>query len=238
MRGVAFGWLLASVHAGSVEFSTSDLGQKPALDNIKAGWGTSFTVGGYPLKLAAAYDMKAKSTFLKEATLSGQAARVSYAVTQNFANGASKVALSAKHAGVTFKSVLSAKVDVASAWLEGAKVDSLSVSKGAQLSGVDLSFEPSLVPTKMLGRLKTTATYALGGGTSLSSELVATTEGAVEALDVAVATKLDGRPVSAKLQPLSMTAQLQVADKEIGVATATYTVGGVPKVSVKRAFSF
>jgi len=112
------------------------------------------------------------------------------------------------------------------------------VSKGAQLSGVDLSFEPSLVPTKMLGRLKTTATYALGGGTSLSSELVATTEGAVEALDVAVATKLDGRPVSAKLQPLSMTAQLQVADKEIGVATATYTVGGVPKVSVKRAFSF
>jgi len=232
--------LIGSAAAGSVEFSTTDLGKRRKIDNIKAGWSTAFSFAGQDLKLATVYDLKAKSDFLKEATLSGSMAPVSYLLTQNFASGVSKLALSTKQAGATFKSVLSGKIDWSSAWLESCNVASVAVVKGAEVAGVNLSFEPSFTPGKKLGKVAVKAGYALGGGASLAAELVATTEGDMDIanLELEYQTEYQGRPVSGTLEPLDQTATVVVTDEVYGIVTATYKLGGEPKVTAKRAFSF
>jgi hypothetical protein len=231
-----------AVLAGSVEFSSTDLvGKKPSLDNVKASWGTKFSVAGMDLKIDTQYDQKAKPDFLKEATLSGTVAPVSYSVTQNFVSGASKLALSTKQAGATFKAVLSGKLDVGGAWLESGKLDSVAITKAEKFQGIDITLEPSYTPAKQLGELKAQVKKALGSGLSVTGEAVATTGGAVSVkkVELALAKELDGRPVKAVVSPLSKVLEVQITDKDWGVATATYALGtNLPKVNVKRSFSF
>ena len=125
---------LASGGAPTFEFSSTDLtpgSWPPELDNVKGSWSGNINDGD--MKLALSYDRKANKDFLKEATLSGSMAPVSYLLTQNFASGVSKLALSTKQAGATFKSVLSGKIDWSSAWLESCNVASVAVVKGAEV---------------------------------------------------------------------------------------------------------
>ena len=59
-------------------------------------------------------------------------------------------------------------------------------------------------------------------------------------VELALAKELDGRPVKAVVSPLSKVLEFQITDKDWGVATATYALGSssLPKVNVKRSFSF
>ena len=220
----------------SVEFSTSNLSQGPALDNVKAAWGTTVNVKGQAIKVSAAYDMKAKSDFIKEATVAGSISPVNVALTQNFASGVSKLALSAKAAGVTFKSVMTSKM---SSIVESAKLNSITAVKTANIGPVDLCFEPSFAVSQMVGSVRLLAEYSLGLGATLATDMSVTTEGAYDVdVDISYAGNLEGRPVSAVVKPLGKAAKLEVKDSQLGVVTATYTLGGTPKVTAKRAFSF
>jgi len=221
--------LAPGAHAGSLEFSTSDLTSGRSLDNIKGSWGTSFALAGQDLKLDAAYDMKANRDFLKEATVSGAFDEVGYALTHNFASGASKLALTTKQMGAQFKAVLA-----------GSKVlSTVSAKKSLSVADCAVSIEPEVNVADSSAKVKATASYALGAGAAINGELTSTNDGDVStAFDISYSGEIDGRKVKAVVKPREQEAELTVVDSAIGVATATYAVGGEPSLKLKRSVSF
>jgi hypothetical protein len=228
-----------SAEAGSIEFSSAALsaGSRPSLDNIKGSWGSDVSLGGVDAHFEAEFDKSENADFLNEASLSGNMDQVAYKVTQNFVSGVSKLALSTKQFGSTLKATVTSKLKDAA---DTTKVDSVSATKGMNVGGVDLEFEPSFVPEGMSGTLKTTASYDLGSGASILGELSATNAGDISYdVEAKYSTDVEGRAVSATIKPLDQKATLEVADTQLGVATATYTVGDEkPTLTLKRSFAF
>lgn len=228
--------LTAAASAGSLEFSTTNLaGARKGIDNIKGSAGTTCTVRGAPIKITAAYDMKAKSEFIKELSVAGTMDPMAYCVTQSFAAGTSKLALSTNKFGSTLKAVITSKLTAL-----GRTTAELSAVKRASIAGgLELSIVPAYAVTKNVGRLTTTAAYSLGGGAVVEGELITTTSGDVAAdVEVVYDTKLDGRTITATLKPFAQALVASVTDASVGVMTASYTLGGKPKFAVKRSVSF
>jgi hypothetical protein len=221
--------LLPGAHAGKLEFFSSDLNKECALDNIKASWGTSFTLAGQDLKLDAAYDRKAKSDFFKEATLSGAVDCVGYTATHSFATGLSKLTLTTKQFGANVKAVL-----------KGSKVlSTLSATKDITVADIGIKLAPSYDLETSKGKVKASASYVVGSGATIHGELSATDEGTIDStFDVELTRTLDGRDLSAVVRPLEQEAELQVTDAAIGTLKCSYATGASPKLTLKRAVSF
>jgi hypothetical protein len=233
--GAAIG---AHANAPTFEISSSDLaGSGRAFDNIKAKWSQSLNVLGLKdANLECSYDRAERSDFLNEATLSGSSGKVKYELTSRFS-------------GATDYSLETTTEDGSTITAEGSTdlsnplastVKKVSAAKGGlQLRGHDYDLEMSHQFSDSESKLKLSS--VLGAGVKAIATL-ATKGGSHDTnIDVEYDTTLNkGRTLHVEVNPRSGSGEIEYEDSSTldGTLTANMPLGGSPKVSFKRAFSF
>ena len=224
------------VAAGSLTFFSNDLvTSKPTLDNVKATYDTKI---GDSATLSVVYNAKAKKDFLAEAKLAGSMPfvdKVKYALTQNFVKSTTGVTLSTSASGVTLK---------ASGDSGSKMVTSVSASGSAKVGGTTVSYEPSYAIKSETGKLKLAADIG-STGVDVSAEVSASVAGDfASSFELGYGTELgEGCALSASVRPADMAGEVEYADKTfeksaIWIASADLSLGGRPKLAVRRAAKF
>lgn len=220
--------------AGSVELVTGDLSQaNRALDNIKGKW--SQVVGG--AKLTAEYDRNARKDFLKEATLAGSTGSLDYELTTDFNGMSADVTLATTTSDGT---KLEAEGSISD--LKGS-VNKLTATRAAKLSALGQSQDVDLEISHDISAKasKIQLSSVVGGGLKAIGSVVNSAGKSSVSYEVEYDTTLsEGRTLSASISPAAGTGEIEYVDSATLDATITATVplGGDPKVTVKRAFSF
>jgi len=214
---------------------TGDLSQAyRALDNIKGKWSQ---VVGNGAKLTASYDRNARKDFLNEATLTGSAGKLEYELTTDFNGMNADVKLATTTSDGT---TLEAEGSIAD--LKGS-VNKLTATRAAKLSALgqsqDVDLEISHDVSKSSSKIQLSS--LVGGGLKAIGSVVASGGKSSMSYEVEYDTTLtEGRTLSASVSPAAGTGEIEYVDSATLDATITATVplGGEPKVTVKRAFSF
>jgi hypothetical protein len=226
---------LGSVTAGSVELVTGDLSQsKRALDNIKGKWSQ---VVGNGAKLTAEYDRNTRKDFLKEATLAGTLDKLEYELTTDFGGMNADIKLA-----TTTRDGTTLEAEGRIADLKGS-VNKLTATRAAKLAAlghsqdVDLEISHDVAASSSKIQLSS----IVGGGIRAIGAVVTSGSKSSMSYEFEYDTTLtEGRTLSASVSPASGTGEIEYVDSATLDATITATVplGGEPKLTVKRAFSF
>jgi uncharacterized protein YjbJ (UPF0337 family) len=222
-------FLVANALAGSVELVSGDLSSATrSLDNIKGKW--SQNVG--KAKLTAEYDRNAKKDFLSEASLSGSLDRLDYEVSTSFGDSADVKLATTTDDGTKLEAEGSVSKLVGS-------VRKLTASRAAKLrdQAVDLELSHDVPSSTSKVRLSS----VLGSGvTAVGAVSTCKGESSMD-YEFEYETKLtEGRVLSASVAPAKGTGEIEYEDSATldATITATFPMGGEPRVTVKRGFSF
>lgn len=224
---------VGSAAAGSIEFVSSDIASsRRALDNIKAEWSQGLKFLGRAATVSGKYDRSERKDFLKEVSLSGKSGAIDYEMTTNFDD----------HNGVS----LSTKTqDGTTVQAEGnwnglsARVTKVSASRATTLRGQDCDLE--LSHELESSESKVTLSTLLGSGVKAIGRLTSANGASKLTYDFEYDTTLsEGRSLSAKVNPQAGTGEVEYEDSKSldGTLTANFPLGGSPKVTFKRGFTF
>jgi|Transcript_7216 hypothetical protein len=225
--------------SGSVELISGDLGSKtPSLDNIKGKWSQAFKLLGNAATVTAEYDRAENDKFLKSASLSGAVDKIKYELASSFGGGPLEATLeTSTEDGTTIE--VEAEVDgLSSRVTRVTGTRTLSVNERE----CDLELSHTLGDNESKLRLST----MLGSGLRAVG-LLSSKGGGKGGLDHSLTYELEydtqlteGRTLSAKVSPRDGTGEVEYEDSATIDATiaATFPLGGAPKVTAKRAFSF
>lgn len=232
MKKVLLACGVSAVTAGSIEVVTSDLsgGSNRVIDNIKGKWSQTLSFLGNDAKLEAEYDRSNRDDFLSEVSLSGKNGDVNYEVRTAF-DGDTELKLS-----TTTKDGTS--VEASANTKNG--INKVSASRSASVFGQDCDFEASHEVNDNQSKLKMSS--VLGHGVKASGTVTVgkggdrTTNYEVE-YDASLG---DGRSVSANMNPFEGTGEIEYEDSSTldATITASMALGGKPKVTMKRSWSF
>lgn len=109
---------LTAVLAGKAEVTTSNLnGGSGTFDNLKASWGKALSIGDLKANLMAKYDYSKSKDFVEEISVTGDLMddadlKVGYAVTRNFPNSATEVAVTATTKGTSVTALYDGELKV------------------------------------------------------------------------------------------------------------------------------
>ena len=134
---------LTAVLAGKAEVTTSNLnGGSGTFDNLKASWGKALSIGDLKANLMAKYDYSKSKDFVEEISVTGDLMddadlKVGYAVTRNFPNSATEVAVTATTKGTSVTA------------LYDGELKEVSATRSVDVADRTVDLEPSyLVKTK------------------------------------------------------------------------------------------
>lgn len=238
MKKVLVASTIASALGGSFEVISSDISSGGiGLDNIKAKVSQSLRLFSQDTTLSAEYDRNQNRDGLHEATLSGSMKSIKYELTQSGDDTELKLEADTPD-GTTVEAV----GDYSAPLGYGLKTvtASRSTSFGDQAIDAELqhtlkSGESKLKLSTILGNgitaIANIANNAKGGGAEASYELEY--EG----------TLTEGRTLSANLKIADGSGEVEYEDaatlaSQDSTITATMPLGGSPKVTVKRSWSF
>jgi len=224
--------------SGSVELISGDLGSKtPSLDNIKGKWSQAFKLLGNAATVTAEYDRAENDKFLKSASLSGAVDKIKYELASNFGGPLEATLETSTEDGTTIE--VEAEVDgLSSRVTRVTGTRTLSVNERE----CDLELSHTLGDNESKLRLST----MLGSGLRAVG-LLSSKGGGKGGLDHSLTYELEydtqlteGRTLSAKVSPRDGTGEVEYEDSATIDATiaASFPLGGAPKVTAKRAFSF
>jgi hypothetical protein len=213
----------------SIELVSSDLSAGGrALDNIKGRWSQTLKFLGKEATIDAEYDRNSRDDFLSEATLSGKLDDVSYQVKTQFGDSHELTLTTDTKDGTAIELVADNKNGLTK----------VSANRGVKIQGQDCTAEVSHARQSSTSKLKLSS--VLGHGVSGSAEwkLGGKVEPEVEieyASDIS-----DGRSVAATLKPKEGTGDIEYVDSKTldATITASMDLGGKPKLTVKRGWSF
>jgi hypothetical protein len=234
MKAVILATSVYAASAGSIEFSSSDLyAGNRALDNIKAKWSQGLKLLKRDVELSAEYDRGAKSDFLKCASLSGSCDKIKYELTTSFDDSPTDVTLETTTGdGTTFE--VEGNVDGLKA-----QVTKVTATRAMKLRDTDCDVEISHDPQAAASKVKLST--VLGSGVTAIGQLASSGGSSDLTYELEYETTLDaGRTLSANVNPKAGTGEIEYVDSATvdGTLTATIPLGGTPKVTLKRAFSF
>jgi len=212
---------------GSVELISSDLtGGGKVLDNIKGSWSQTLKFLGKEATLEAEYDRNGNKKFLNEATLTGKLDDVNYELKTDF-RGDTELTVSADTKdGTTVEAVAN----------KGDGITKVTASRGTKIQDRDVDIEASH-ETKS-GESKVKLSTVLGHGVTFLATLGPKKDPEYE-LEYE-STLGDGRSLSANVNPKDGSGEIEYVDSKTldATITASMALGGEPKLTVKRAWSF
>jgi len=213
----------------SVELVSSDLSAGGrVVDNIKGRWSQTLKFLGKEATIDAEYDRKERKDFLSEATLSGKVDDVSYKVKTSFGDEHELTLTTDTKDGTSIELVADNKNGLTQ----------VSANRGVKIQGQDCNAEVSHARQSATSKVKLssilghgvsgTATWTVGGKVEPEVELE-------YASDIS-----DGRSVAANLKPKDGTGDIEYVDTKTldATITASMDLGGKPKLTVKRGWSF
>lgn len=215
----------------TIELVSSDLsGSNRALDNIKGRWSQTLKFMGAEANIDAEYDRKSRENFLSEATISGKVDDVSYELKTEFGD-THELTLAADTKDGTALEVVA---DV------GAKngISKLTAARGVKIQGQDVNVEASHTPKSSESKVKLSS--VLGHGVSGTATWLVGSKLNSADYELEYASNVAGRDVSATVNPKDGTGEIEYVDSKTvdATITASLDLGGKPKVSVKRAWTF
>lgn len=234
---------VAVASAGSIELIGSPTGANRGLENIKGSWSQALKVFGRDTTVSAEYDRNENRDFVSEVSLAGDSGKVKYELTSKL-RGKTDYTLSTTTAdGTTIEAEGAVEANLAS----GVKDFSLSkltasrvLKADAPVLGkrdCDLEVSHDLASSESTVKLST----AVGSGLTAIGSL--TSKGSSSKLSYEVeydTTLTEGRTLSATVSPADGTGEVEYEDSATvdATITATFPLGGAPKVQVSRKFGF
>ena len=235
-RFLALALGLSSAAAGSVTLQTGDLaGGNKALDTIKAKWSQAISVLGHDATLTAEYDRNENENFPSEATLTGSSGNIDYEVTSKFGQKVDYVLSTKTDDGSSVEA--EGSVDLLSA--SDLSLDKVTAKSSRSLRGNDYDIEMS--HSLADGESKLKLSTVLGSGFKAIGHLSNKGGDTSKSYEVEYDTTLnDGRKLTATVSPATGEGEVEYVDTKSldGELKATLPLGGEPKVTFSRAFSF
>ena len=216
----------------SIELLSSDLSGgsgNRALANIKGRWSQTLKFLGADANIEAEYDRNARKEFLNEATISGKVDDVSYELKTGFGDS-HELTLSADTKDGTALEVVADNKN---------GLTKLTAARDVKVQGQACNLEASHERSSSTSKLKLSS--VLGHGVSGSATWLVGSK--LDSADVDLeyeASVSDGRSVKANLNPRDGTGDVEYVDTKTidATVTASMDLGGKPKLTVKRAWSF
>jgi hypothetical protein len=214
----------------SIELVSSDLsGGNRVLDTVKGRWSQTLKFLGAEAKIDAQYDRKERENFLSEATFSGKVDDVSYELKTEFGDSHELTLSTDTSDGTSLELVGDNKNGLTK----------LTAGRGVKIQGQDCNLEAS--HERQSGNSKLKLSSVLGHGVSGSASWQVGSKLADADYELEYASKVsDGRNIAASLNPKDGSGDIEYTDSKTldATVTASMDLGGKPKVSVKRAWSF
>lgn len=228
---------VASALAGQIEVVSSDISSRGiGLDNIKAKVSQSLRLFNQDTTLTAEYDRNANRDGLHETSLSGSVKKIKYEVTQS--GDSTELKLEADTpGGMTVEAV----GDYSAPLGYGLKTVTASRTTSFGDQAVEAEYEHSLKS----GDSKLKLSTILGNGITAIANIANAKGGGAEAsyeLEYE-GTLTEGRTLSANVKVADGSGEVEYEDSatlasQDSTITATMPLGGTPKVTVKRSWSF
>jgi len=242
LRTLTFSSAVVAAAAGSIELVSGNLGSgkfgSGGLDNIKGKWSQGVKLFGRDTTLSAEYDRNEKTDFLNEVSLAGDSGKVKYQLTSKMRGTTDYKLATTTSDGTT----LEAEGSVAASLSDGVKDVSLSMVKAGRSVSLndrdcDLELSHDLATTESKLKLST----VLGSGLKAIGQLTSQGTDSKMSYEVEYDTTLtEGRTLSANVNPAAGTGEVEYEDSATldATVTATFPLGGAPKLTIKRAFGF
>lgn len=229
-KTVLYACVGAAAAERSIELSSSDLSSGGrVLDNIKGQWSQTLKFMGKEATLNAEYDRNARENFLSEATLSGAVDDVKYELTTGFGDDYELTLTTDTKDGTAVELVGDNKNGLTK----------VAATRGVTVQGQDCDVEFS--HARKSGSSKVKLSSVLGHGVSGSATWTVGNKLGDADYELEYASSIgDGRSLSANLNPKDGTGDIEYVDTKTvdATITASMDLGGTPKVSVSRGWSF
>jgi len=213
-----------------IELFSSDLsaGSK-ALDNIKGRWSQTLNFLGKEATIDAEYDRKERQDFLKEARLTGKVDDVSYELKTGFGD-THELTVSADTKDGTSLEVVADNTN---------GLTKVTAGRDVKIQGQECSVEASHQPKSSASKLKLSSVLGHGVSGSATWTVGNRLNDADYELEYA-SSVTEGRELKASLNPKDGSGDIEYVDSKTmdATITASMDLGGKPKLTVKRAWSF
>ena len=216
----------------SIQLVSSDLsggaGGK-VLDNIKGKWSQTLKFLGAEANIDASYDRKARQDFLNEATISGKVDDVNYELTTGFGDVHELTLTTDTKDGTSLEVVGDNKNGLTS----------LAASRGIKIQGQDCNIEASHDRQSAASKVKLSSVLGHGVSGTASWNVGSKVDDVDYELEYASSVG-DGRSIAANLNPKDGKGDIEYVDSKTldATVTASMDLGGKPKLSVSRGWSF
>ena len=215
----------------TIEVVSSDLtsGGAKVLDNIRGKWQQSLKFMGAEANLETEYDRNAREDFLKEATLSGKVDDVNYELRTEFGDSHELTLTTNTKDGTALEINANNK--------DG--LTNMKAARDVKIQGQDVNVEASHERKSSTSKVKLSS--VLGHGVSGSATWTVGNKLDSADMEIEYASDIsDGRSLSATVNPRNGAGDVEYVDSKTldATVTAAMDLGGKPKLSVKRAWSF
>lgn len=215
----------------SVELLSSDLssGGNKVLDNIKGKWTQTLKFLGNEATIEGNYDRNARDNFLSDASVTGKLDDVSYELKTGFGDKHELTLSTDTKDGTALEMSLNNQ--------DG--ITEVKAGRDVQIQGQDVSVEATHAPKASSSKVKLSS--VLGHGVSGSATWQVGNKLTDADYELEYETDINaGRSLSAKVNPRDGSGDIEYVDSSTidATITASLDLGGKPKVSVKRAWSF
>ena len=221
--------------AGSIELVSGNLGNGGiSLDNIKGKWSQALKIFGRDTTLSAEYDRGVKEDFLSEVSVSGESGKLKYTLTNKFESATAFEVSTTTNDGTTLEA--EGSFDGLNSGLALSKV-SAARSVSVRDQDCDLSLEHDLEKTESKLKLST----LLGSGVKAVGLITSAGGSGKASYELEYDTALSaGRTLSASVSPADGTGEIDYEDSDTLDATikVNFPLGGSPKATIQRSFSF
>lgn len=195
---------LTAVLAGKAEVTTSNLnGGSGTFDNLKASWGKALSIGDLKANLMAKYDYSKSKDFVEEISVTGDLMddadlKVGYAVTRNFPNSATEVAVTATTKGTSVTA------------LYDGELKEVSATRSVDVADRTVDLEPSYLVKTKTARVKLASMF---GNDKMSATVDYGMDDASTTYEVGYSHSLEeGRSVTATVKPASTDLEVEYVD--------------------------
>lgn len=215
----------------SIEISSTDLsgGASRVIDNIKGQWSQTLKFLGAEAEINAEYDRNSRKDFLSEATLSGKCDDVNYELKTEFGDSVELTATTTTKDGTDLEVVADNKNGLTS----------VTASRDVKIQGQDCNMEASHERSSSTSKLKLSS--VLGHGVSGSATWTVGNKLTDADYELEYASSIsDGRSIEATINPKDGSGDIEYTDSKTLDATisASMDLGGKPKLTVKRGWTF
>jgi len=234
---------VAVASAGSIELIGSPTGASRGLDNIKGSWSQALKVLGRDTTISAEYDRSENKDFVSEVSLAGDSGKVKYELTSKLRGKTDFTLATTTSDGTTIEAEGAVEASLA-AGVKDISLSKLTASRALKadapvLGKRDCDLEVSHDLTCSESKLKLST--VIGSGLTAIGSL--TSKGSASKLSYEVeydTTLSEGRTLSATVSPADGTGEIEYEDSATvdATITATFPLGGSPKVQVSRKFGF